>query len=296
MARTETKKDGFWETLKTVFWALVIAGVFRTLLFQPFSIPSGSMKPTLLIGDYLFVSKYSYGYSHYSLPFEPDWFDGRIWAAEPERGDVIVFKHPKRDACARPVLERIGGFFKSLVGVVQIDPGDCIDYVKRAVGLPGDELQVKGGILYINGEPLKTERIEDFSEPFIPLGSPPRSPRCINGPLGRGAACFKEQYLETLPNGRVHKVLNFQGEMGATPEPYRISLPDNTGIYTVPEDHLFFMGDNRDNSIDSRWTNQVGVVPYENLIGRADVIAFSSEGPFWQVWNWRFDRLFKAID
>ena len=297
MAKADSEKkraSGLWETVKTIFWALLIAGAFRTILFQPFSIPSGSMKPELLIGDYLFVSKFAYGYSHYSLPFEPDWFEGRIWGAMPERGDVIVFKHPMHDACDRPVLHRVGGFLLSILGQPQ-EPSDCIDYVKRVVGLPGDEIQLRGGILHINGEPVPTERIEDFAEPRIALGNPRRFPRCINGPVPPGGTCLKEQYVETLPNGRTHRFLNIRGEVGLPPASTRRSS-DNTPVFTVPEGQLFFLGDNRDNSYDSRFPSELGFVPVENLIGRADVIAFSSAGSLLAFWNWRLDRFFESIE
>jgi len=296
MSTAERKKEGgFWDTLKTIFWALVIAGLFRTILFQPFSIPSGSMKPELLIGDYLFVTKYAYGYSRYSLPFEPDLFDGRIWASLPERGDVAVFKHPKHDACSRGPLERIGGFFLAIVGVVQTNAGDCRDYIKRVVGLPGDTIQVKGGILHINGAALPTVAMPDFVEPNIALGSPPRRPRCINAPVPPGGPCRKEQFRETLPGGHTHRILNIRGEMGVAGR-YPGRSPDDTEVYTVPEGHVFMMGDNRDNSVDSRFMQEVGFVPLENLIGRADIVAISSAGAFWQVWNWRFARLFTTIE
>jgi len=133
MARQKTQKDGFWETLKTVFWALVIAMVFRSALYQPFSIPSGSMKPSLLVGDYLFVSKFAYGYSHYSLPFAPDWFDGRIWSELPERGDVVVFKRPGADACTQGPIDLVVNLAASLTSSRPTAPNDCIDYVKRVV-------------------------------------------------------------------------------------------------------------------------------------------------------------------
>ena len=293
MARKQAKKDGVWETVKTIFWALLIAMAFRSALYQPFSIPSGSMKPTLLIGDYLFVSKFSYGYSRYSLPFAPDWFDGRIWGRMPERGDVIVFKKPGRDACTQGPVGMVAGFYTSLTGGYSRRPDDCVDYVKRVVGLPGDKMQVIGGILHINGQALKTERAGDFVEPMLPRGNPPSQPRCVNEPVRLGADCVKEHWLETLPEGKVHSVLNFRGLIGdTTARPY--SDMDNTTVYTVPEGHLFFMGDNRDNSVDSR--ADVGFVPFENLIGRAEVIALSSDGAFWQVWNWRWNRFFKSIE
>jgi len=294
MAREQTKKDGFWETLKTVFWALVIAMVFRSTLYQPFSIPSGSMKPTLLVGDYLFVSKFSYGYSHFSLPFAPDWFEGRIWAEMPERGDVVVFKRPGKDACTQGPVAMVTGLVRSFTGGRRGAPDDCIDYVKRVIGLPGDRIQVRGGILHINGTALPTVRDGDFIEPKVRRGSPPSRPRCINEPVSSGGACAKEHWLETLPGGRVHSVLNTNGIIGDTSAPL-YSGADNTSEFTVPEDHLFFMGDNRDNSVDSRFP-QIGMVPFENLIGRAEVIALSAYGAFWQLWNWRGDRFFKSVE
>ncbi|MEM1344587.1 MAG: signal peptidase I [Pseudomonadota bacterium] len=298
MAKIKTQpKDGggLWETLKTIFWALLIAGAFRTILFQPFSIPSGSMKPELLIGDYLFVSKFAYGYSRYSLPFEPDLFEGRWLGSLPERGDVIVFKHPKHDQCSGGPIERITGFAGAVFGQVQPNGGDCRDYIKRVVGLPGDKVQVISGVLHLNGEAVPTERIENFIEPRVARGAPPRYPRCINGPLAEGADCLKEQYLETLPGGANHRVLNIAGTLGERGANRRAGA-DNTPVFEVPEGELFFMGDNRDNSVDSRFINQVGFVPLENVIGRADLIAISSDGAFWEVWKWRLDRLFKTIE
>jgi signal peptidase I len=288
------KTDGFWETVKTIFWALLIAMVFRSAFYQPFSIPSGSMKQTLLVGDYLFVSKFAYGYSHFSLPFAPDWFDGRIWGKMPERGDVVVFKRPGRDACSGGVLDMATGLLAIFTGGGNRGPDDCVDYVKRVVGLPGDRLQVQGGILYINGEALPTVRDGDFIEPKSLRGSPPSRPRCINEPVVEDGPCAKEHWLETLPGGRVHSVLNITGVIGDTTGAL-YSGADNTSEFTVPKDFLFFMGDNRDNSVDSRFPT-LGMVPFENLIGRAEIVALSADGPFWQVWNWRFDRFFKSIE
>jgi len=294
MARKQQQSDGFWETVKTIFWALLIAMVFRTTLYQPFSIPSGSMKPTLLIGDYLFVSKFAYGYSRYSLPFAPDWFDGRIWSAEPKRGDVIVFKRPGKDACSQGPLDMAAGLLRRFTGSRSGAPDDCVDYVKRLVGLPGDKMQVRAGILHINGQPLKTVRAGEFIEPKVARGSPPSRPRCINEPVPEGGDCAKEHWLETLPEGKTHSVLNITGIVGDTSAP-QYSGADNTPVFEVPPGYYFFMGDNRDNSVDSRFP-EVGFVPFRNLIGRAEVIALSSDGPFWQIWNWRADRFFKSID
>ncbi|QIE57501.1 signal peptidase I [Pikeienuella piscinae] len=247
------QKDGIGETIRTIVWAILIAIVFRTFLFQPFWIPSGSMKPTLLIGDYLFISKYAYGYSKHSFPWSLGPFDGRIFASQPERGDVIVFKHPRNGE----------------------------DFIKRLVGLPGDTVQVKGGVLQINGEPVEMVRDGDFIENIDPMRT-----RCIDKPVIDGdVRCVKEEWLETLPNGVTHSVLNADGNLS--------SATDNTRVFTVPEGQYFFMGDNRDNSNDSR--QGVGFVPFENLVGRAEVIAVSSDGPFYEIWNWRWGRLLTII-
>jgi signal peptidase I len=244
----KSSEGGFLELIKIVLHAVIIAVVVRTLLFQPFNIPSGSLIPTLLIGDYIFVSKYSYGYSRYSIPFSPDLFSGRIWAAEPKRGDIAVFKTPKDNST---------------------------DYIKRVIGLPGDRIQMKEGILYINGEAVKREPAgtEDIYDPFG---------RAVQVPL----------YYETLPNGVRHLVMESDGDDG---------YYDNTQEYVVPPGHFFMMGDNRDNSTDSRVLNEVGYVPFENFVGKAQVIFFSvDEGAsaleFWK-WPWtvRTDRLFKLV-
>ncbi|MGR3782823.1 MAG: signal peptidase I [Albimonas sp.] len=248
------KKDGLWELVKTVVYALLIAGVFRSLLFQPFWIPSGSMKSTLLIGDFLFVSKYAYGYSAHSFPFGLAPFSGRILASEPERGDVIVFKHPRSSE----------------------------DYVKRLIGLPGDTIQMREGVLYINGEAAPQRPAGEFLEPVVR----DQSLQCKDYPRIDGQMmCLKERFIETLPGGREHVVLNADDNA---------SLTDNTREFKVPEGQYFFMGDNRDNSNDSR--QSVGMVPFENLVGRADLIALSFGGEFWEVWNWRADRFFVSIE
>ena len=241
------KEGGIAETVRVIIHALIIALIIRTFLFQPFNIPSGSMKETLLVGDYLFVSKYTYGYSRYSFPLSPPLFSGRIWAGTPVRGDVVVFRLPK---------------------------DDTTDYIKRVIGLPGDRIQMIEGVLHINGEPIKRERIEDFIE---------------NEEGGRTTRV--KRWRETLPSGVSYTTLDLidNGFYDSTPE------------YLVPSDHYFMMGDNRDNSTDSRVLSQVGYVPFQNIVGRAQVIFFSiQEGErVWELWRWpwsvRWSRLFSMV-
>ncbi|MCC6598791.1 MAG: signal peptidase I [Alphaproteobacteria bacterium] len=236
------------EFFKTALIAVLLAVLIRTFLYEPFNIPSGSMKPTLQIGDYLFVSKPAYGYSRYSFPFGLAPVRGRVWAKEPRRGDVLVFKLPSNTR---------------------------IDYIKRAIGLPGDTVQVRGGRLYINGEMVKREA----------LG------------LKKSAGTDEEdraltEYIETLPGGAVHSIYE-----ASDSEPL-----DNTPLYTVPAGHYFMMGDNRDNSQDSRVQQMVGFVPFENIVGRADFIFFSTDGSarIYEIWKWpfslRYSRFFTNID
>lgn len=277
MAKTEKKGNAIVETVKTVVYALLIAGVFRTLFFQPFWIPSGSMKQTLLIGDFVFVNKMAYGYSYASCPsvIIPSIginldakklcgvFDGdnkRLFGGQPERGDVVVFRHPTSGH----------------------------DYIKRLIGLPGDKIQMIDGIVHINGEAAPQEPDGQFTELMELQGPQGLRPRCANGAVGQGGICIKERAIETLPNGVSHAVLDIS-----------LQSSDRTGVYNVPEGNYFFMGDNRDNSADSRLAQTaggVGFVPYENLIGRADRIVFSSGGrSMLFFWTWRSDRFFKAI-
>ncbi|ADJ24040.1 MAG: signal peptidase I [Hyphomicrobium denitrificans] len=240
---TKTSGSSWSETLIIVVEALAIAMLVRIFFYQPFNIPSGSMKETLLVGDYLFVSKLSYGYSKFSFPFSPDLFSGRIWGAEPKRGDVAVFKLPRDNST---------------------------DYIKRVIGLPGDEIQMKGGQLFINGQAV----------PKVPAGS------FTTREEGRERAI--PVFQETLPNGVKYNVLDSDPD-----GPY-----DNTAVYKVPPGHYFMMGDNRDNSTDSRVQSSrygVGFVPYENFIGRAEIIFFSADVDepdafrWWSPWTWPFD-------
>jgi len=278
MAEKTDTKGGIVETIKTIVYALLIAGVFRSIFYQPFWIPSGSMKETLLIGDFLFVNKMAYGYSYASCPsvIIPRFginidaqdicgvFDGdnnRFLGGTPERGDVVVFRHP------------VSGR----------------DYIKRLIGLPGDKIQLRDGQVIIDGEPVPQVPDGAYREIMAMQGSQRQRPRCENGPVGLGALCDKSRVIETLPNGRSYPVLNIADQTS-----------DNTLVFSVPEGHYFFIGDNRDNSLDSRFARAaggVGFVPYENLIGRADRIMFSSSGgSMLFFWTWRSDRYFKAIE
>jgi len=252
-------EDGIWETIKVIIQALLIAFVVRTFFYQPFNIPSASMYPTLKVGDYLFVSKLSYGYGRYSFNFSlgmfgneiviccPFDFPGRVVLAdEPERGDVAVFKLPS---------------------------DTDIDYIKRVIGLPGDRVMMRDGVLYINGGAVKKERVEDYADRSEPG-------------LSSGVA----QFVETLPNGVSYRVLDTDA----------VGDADNTEEYVVPAGHYFMMGDNRDNSQDSRYP-RVGYVPIENFVGRADIIFFSisPDASLFEVWRWpfaiRWNRFFNLI-
>jgi signal peptidase I len=264
--RGQDKAGGFAETVRTVVYAVLIAVVVRTFAIEPFNIPSGSMIPTLLIGDYLFVSKYSYGYSKHSFPFSMGMFPGRIFGHAPERGDVAVFKYPGD----------------------QGQGANRTDYIKRIVGLPGDRIQVTGGILHINGKPVERIPVGDYVQ--------------------RGSGNYRKAmlYVEVLPNGRRHEIIE-TGDAGTS---------DNTPEFLVPAGQYFAMGDNRDDSLDSRTQLQVRdsmgmiqprgtlgwYVPAENLVGRAEFIFFShdpSAAGWLEPWKWpqaiRFSRFFMAI-
>jgi signal peptidase I len=219
----------FWRTVATyvlggLIFPTLIALVIRTLLFQPFDIPSHSMAPTLLEGDYLFVSKFAYGYTHYSIPFSPRLFSGRIFGSEPARGDLVVFRLPK---------------------------DGTTDYVKRVVGLPGDRVQMKQGLLYINDTPVRRERLADF----------------VGGDnCGTDPAAGVKRWREILPDGVSYETLDCVDN----------GFYDNTSVFTVPPGQFFTIGDNRDNSTDSRVLSAVGYVPLENFIGRVVMIFYSS--------------------
>jgi len=241
-------KKFFVENIKTLLFALVIAVIIRSLIIQPFYIPSSSMEPNLLVGDRLFVTKYSYGYSKHSFPFSPSIFEGRLFASEPKRGDVIVFKTPADNRT---------------------------DYIKRLIGLPGDQIQFINSNLYINNSEVLKSRISKNDKIFC-------------GKKNIEVFTFEEQ----LPNGRIHNAVYLKN--------YSFK---NSDIFTVPKDHYFFLGDNRDCSKDSRFLASVGYVHRDNLVGKAKFIFFSSDrtiGSIFSFWKWkdtiRFERFFKKIN
>jgi signal peptidase I len=226
----QAKSDSRWATAGLVVLSVILLGLLlslpiliRTFLFQPFNLPSGSMVPTLLVGDYVFVSKYAYGYSRYTWPFASAPFPGRIWGSEPARGDIVAFLSPKDNTTV---------------------------FMKRVVGLPGDRVQMIAGLLHINGAPVAHERLADF------IGEEP---------CGKAASASTKRWRETLPNGVGHETLDCLDN----------GFYDNTSVYTVPAGHFFMLGDNRDNSTDSRVLSAIGYVPLENIIGRAGMIYFS---------------------
>jgi len=240
-------KQKIIDNFKTLFYALIIALLIRTLFFQPFYIPSSSMEPNLLIGDRLFVSKFSYGYSRHSLPFSPKIFNNRIFERFPQRGDVIVFKTPMDNRT---------------------------DYIKRLIGLPGDTVQILDMYLYINDEKITREGVKNLKD------------------INCGNEIIKSDFfMESLPNGKRY-IAAYRNE----------GTMQNTDKFIIPENHYFFMGDNRDCSKDSRFLSSVGYVHFNNLVGKAQLIFFSNEkqkGSFFEFWKWhkslRFDRFFKKI-
>lgn len=252
-AKRTKKKGGLAETTRFLLLFFLFALLLRTFVVAPFVIPSGSMMPELRIGDYLFVAKWPYGYSRYSIPFGLASFGGRIWSAEPRRGDVVVFRYPGEDE----------------------------DYVKRLIGLPGDRVQMRGGQLILNGSPVPKVRIADWLMPVTP-NSPCRYAGRIRPPAVEAgkSVCRYPRYRETLPGGRSYEVLD-QIDGGA----------DDTPVYAVPAGHYFMMGDNRDDSADSRFSLEqkgVGLLPSDHVIGRALIAFFSTDGSVeWaKPWTW----------
>ncbi|MBM3595147.1 MAG: signal peptidase I [Alphaproteobacteria bacterium] len=249
-AKSEEKQESFVVFLLKL--ALIVL-VFRSFVFSPFNIPSESMLPRLINGDYLLASKWSFGYSRYSLPLSVPLIPGRIFASQPERGEIVIFKAP---------------------------PRNDIDYIKRVIGLPGDQVQMRGGQLFLNGEPVPKQQITDFVVPMSP------NTQCFMPQFAASYAdgtpvCRYPRFRETLPGGYSYEVL----DLGTTPQ-------DDTEVVVVPEGMLFLMGDNRDNSLDSRFPGVpgqgIGIVPQDNLVGRASFMMFSTDGSAeWLLpWTW----------
>ena len=242
---TKSKKNSFFGNLKSIFIAIFIALLIRSFIFEPFNIPSGSMKPNLLVGDFIFVSKYSYGFSKHSLPFSIPLIPGKIFSNTPERGDVVVFKTPENNRT---------------------------DYIKRVIGLPGDKIEIINGIIFINGSEILRKKLNDFID-------------TDNKTSNKRVRMYNEYFFNKEIN-----ILDITDN----------GLADNTQLFNVPENHFFVMGDNRDNSQDSRFISTVGFIPYENLVGKAQFIFFSLENArFLQIWKWpnsiRYERIFQKI-
>ncbi len=235
----------FYSNLKSIIFAIFIALLIRSFIFEPFNIPSGSMKPNLLVGDFIFVSKWSYGFSKHSLPFSMPLIPKKIFSKIPSRGDVVVFKTPQDNRT---------------------------DYIKRIIGLPGDTIELKDGILFINNVEINRKKTNDFID----------NDKNVQQKRVR-------KYIEYIFNKEI-EVLDLIDN----------GVADNTQLYKVPDNYFFVMGDNRDNSQDSRFINSVGFIPFENLVGKAQLIFFSLENSrFIEIWKWpsaiRYDRIFKKI-
>ena len=242
---TKAKKNSFFSNLKSILIAIFIALLIRSFIFEPFNIPSGSMKPNLLVGDFIFVSKYSYGFSKHSLPFSIPFIPGKIFSNTPERGEVVVFKTPENNRT---------------------------DYIKRVIGLPGDKIEIKNGVIFINGSEILRKKLNDFVD-------------TDNKTSNKRVRMYNEYFYNKEIN-----ILDITDN----------GIVDNTQLFNVPENHFFVMGDNRDNSQDSRFMSTVGFIPYENLVGKAQFIFFSLENArFLQIWKWpnsiRYERIFQKI-
>ena len=240
-----SKKSNFFGNIKSIIIAIFIALLIRSFIFEPFNIPSGSMKPNLLVGDFIFVSKYSYGFSKHSLPFSVPLIPGKIFSNTPVRGDVVVFKTPENNRT---------------------------DYIKRVIGLPGDKIEIKNGIIFINGSEILRKKLNDFID-------------TDNKTSNKRVRMYNEYFFNKEIN-----ILDITDN----------GIADNTQLFNVPENHFFVMGDNRDNSQDSRFISTVGFIPYENLVGKAQFIFFSLENArFLQIWKWpnsiRYERIFQKI-
>ncbi len=242
---TKSRKNNLFGNLKSIIIAIFVALLIRSFIFEPFNIPSGSMKPNLLVGDFIFVSKYSYGFSKHSLPFSAPFIPGKIFSNVPERGDVVVFKTPENNRT---------------------------DYIKRVIGLPGDKIEIKNGIIFINGSEIFRKKLNDFID-------------TDDNTQNKRVRMYNEYFFNKEIN-----ILDITDN----------GIADNTQLFNVPENHFFVMGDNRDNSQDSRFISTVGFIPYENLVGKAQFIFFSLENArFLQIWKWpnsiRYERIFQKI-
>ncbi len=259
-ARTDPVEE--WKDFgKFLIKLIVFIVIFRSFVFSPFNIPSESMLPRLVNGDYLLVSKWPYGFSSYSLPFSVPLIPGRIFADQPARGDVVVFKAP---------------------------PANEVDWIKRVIGLPGDTIQMQNGQVILNGDPIPKERIEDFVI-NVSANTTCRGDQFFDTDAGGNPICRYPQYRETLPEGKSYNVL----DLGYIDK-------DDTRPFIVPEGHMFVMGDNRDNSQDSRFPavegGGIGIVPQANLVGRAQISVFSTDGsaslnPLTWLTSPRWDRI-----
>lgn len=254
--------------IKGFLGALFIALVIRTFLIQPFVIPSGSMYPTLEIGDFIIVTKYTYGFSNYSFPFSPDLFQGRILQMrQPKRGEVVVHRNPigKTDSLLKKLMFQ----------------DESLDYIKRLIGMPGDKVQLINGVVHINGVAATYKKLGEYTY-YDPRSREDRNRKAINSAI---------EYEETLPSGETHIIIKSI--------PFGEGDLDNTPEYDVPEGYYFFLGDNRDNSLDSRVQHVLGYVPDDHLIGPAELIFFSTDAKWYEITHWitgiRPSRIFKVI-